>query len=73
MTPYALTKKIRALSPVTAQLQLEMVLSKTRGDAFEEAAKECDALGRMAPNQERGLAYDIAAKCIRELVLANKV
>lgn len=38
-----------------------------RDDVLEQAAKECDALGRMAPNQERGLGYDIAAKCIREL------
>jgi hypothetical protein len=39
----------------------------TRASVLEEAAKECDALGRMAPNNERGLAYDIAAKCIRDL------
>ena|SRR3990167_3134987 len=38
-----------------------------RNAVLEEAATECDALGRMAPNNERGFAYDVAAKVIREL------
>lgn len=38
-----------------------------RTSVLEEAAKECDALGRTAPNPQRGFAYDIAAKCIRDL------
>lgn len=45
----------------------EISYSAVRHQVLEEAAKECDALGRMAPNQQRGLGYDIAAKCIREL------
>ena len=42
----------------------------SRRAALTDAAVECEALGRMAPNNERGFAYDIAAKVIRELIAA---